>query len=276
MAFWTITAALAASAAQAPPPPMLPVPDMEVSPEHAPAALDALLAARDYMTLGKRIGEVSRQPDLVSDLAWLRDRTLEGNSAFVAMLYSRLLWTAAGGLPEEPQRDWRQTAATMTLYAQAAIMVDGQRCGDRSAPANRSQQLLGWNREIWPFIGSLGAEERQRLVDLAVLLEARTAARRDAAGDVDFLCRGGMEEIQYNLVHGTSREEAPRPGVFGRQIVLEGDGKYKPSERPQAEWSGGAAKVRPTLSAGLAAMTDTVARHRSDADTGKSGQDPRR
>ncbi|HEY0087097.1 MAG TPA: hypothetical protein VGB65_14460 [Allosphingosinicella sp.] len=275
MALWTITAALAASAAQ-PPAPIVPVPAMQVSPEHAPAVLDALLAARDYMTLGKRIGEVSRQPDLVSDLAWLRDRTIEGNSAFVAMLYSRLLWTAAEGLPEEPQREWRETAAMMTLYAQAAIMVDGQRCGDRSAPANRSQQLLEWNPEIWPFIGSLKAEERKRLVDVAVLVEGKTAARRDALGDVDFLCRGGMEEIQYNLIHGTSREEAPRPGVIGRQIVLAGDGKYKPSERPQAEWTAGAAKMRPTLLAGLRTMTDAVARHSSGAETGKSGPDPRR
>jgi hypothetical protein len=254
---WTITAALAASAGQAPAP-AAPIAAAQVSPEHAPAVLDALLAARDYKTLGERIRDVSRQPDLVSDLDWLKNRTLEGNTAFVTMLYSRLLWTAAGGLPEESQRGWRMTAAMMTLYTQAAISIDGQRCGDRSAPAHRGQQLLGWNREIWPFLASLSVEERQTLVRVATAIEGKTAARRDGRGDVDFLCRAGMEETQYNLTHGTAREEPPAPGMIGRQVVLEGDGKYKPSERPEAEWRADAARMRATLTTGLTAMTDAI------------------
>lgn len=247
--WWTmIAAALAAPA------PVAPVAPADVSADHAPAALDALLAARDYVALGARIAQVSKQPDLVSDLDWLKNRTLEGNSAFVTMLYSRLLWVAAGGLPDEPKRQWRQTAAMMTLYAYSAIAVDGSRCGDRSAPANRVQQLMAWNPEVWPFIASLTEEERQTLVTIAVAIEARTAPRRDEIGDVDFLCRSGMEETQYNLTHGTAREVPPAPGMIGRQVVLSGDGKYKPSERPEAERAAAAAEKRAALPSALAQM----------------------
>lgn len=252
MAAWIIGGILAAAAQVSAPAGA--AAQNQVSPEHAPAALDALLAARDYMGLGARIRDVSRQPDLVSDLDWLKERTMEGNSAFVTMLYSRLLWSASAGLPPAPARSWRQTSAMMTLYAMAAMIVDGSRCGDRSAPANRSQQLLGWNREIWPFIRSLSEEERQTLIGLAILLEQRTAARRDATGDVDFLCRAGLEETSYNLTHGTAREVPTAPGQIGRQIELTGDGKYKPSERPEAEWRADGEKKRARLAADLSAF----------------------
>ncbi|HEX8580105.1 MAG TPA: hypothetical protein VF655_11000 [Allosphingosinicella sp.] len=250
MALLFLSAALAALGGQAPAP-AAPVPMDQVSPEHAPAELDRLLAEHDYLTLGARIREVSRQADLVSDLDWLKNRTIEGNSAFVAMLYSRLLWGASEQMPEAPKREWRTTAAMMTLYAQAAINIDGARCGDRSAPAHRGEQLLGWNREVWPFIASLTPEEQRTLVEVAVMVEQKTAPRRDAAGDLDFLCRGGLEETQYNLTHGSAREVPKTPGTIGRQIVLSGDGKYKPSERPEAEWRAEASAKRAKLGSDL-------------------------
>lgn len=240
-----ISAALLATTQPAGPP-------QEVSADHQPARLDALLAAEDYVTLGRTIREVSRQPDLRSDLDWLRARMLEGRSAFVTMLYSRLLWAAAGGLPEYERGQMRQTAAMTTLYAYGAIRIDGTRCGDRSAPMRRAEQLMGWNPEIWPFLAALPPREREQVLMVAVAIEARTAARRDAAGDTAFLCRGGLEETQYNLAHGSARQVPTPPGGIGTTIELSGDGRYRPSETPETERRGRAAELRAALAADLA------------------------
>jgi hypothetical protein len=219
----------------------------QISADHQPVNLDRLLAAKDYKALGETIGKVSTRDELWSNLGWLKDRMMSGESAYVSMLYARVLWNAAAPLPAKEQSPLRQTAAMATLYAYAAIKIDGTRCGDRSAPAHRVQQLAGWNPEVWSFLASLAEADRVQILTLVPLLEARTAARRDLNGDVEFLCRAGMEEMSYNLSHGTSREVPRAPGQFGRQIVVSGDGKYKPSERPDAEWKPEAAKLRASL-----------------------------
>jgi hypothetical protein len=95
-------------------------------------------------------------------------------------------------------------------------------------------------------------------VKLVPLLERRTAARRDEQGDVAFLCRTGLEETSYNLQHGGSREVAARPGQIGRQIELYGDGKYKPSERPPAEWKAEAERRRTALPGTIATEVATL------------------
>jgi hypothetical protein len=185
---------------------------------------------------------------------------LEGNSAFIAMLYSRLLWVAGSGLPEGPRRNLQQTALMASLYAYAAIGIDGMRCGDRSAPSHRREQLLSeWNPPIWRFAAELTLEERSAVTGLAVVIEQRTAERRDAVGDVDFLCRSGLEETSYNLSHGTQREEPPLPGQIGRRIVLTGDGKYVPSERSEAQWRKDAAAARAALPAELSGLLGALA-----------------
>jgi hypothetical protein len=224
----------------------------QVSPEHIPAALDTLLAAKNYKKLGQTIWAVSRRDDLNSDLDWLQAKMMTGETAFITMLYSKLLWTASTALPAAPQHQLKESAAMATLYAYSAIRIDGTRCGDRTAPTNRLQQLGGWNPEIWPFLASLSDDERNMILKLVPLLEKRTAARRDQQGDIEFLCRSGMEETSYNLAHGSAREIPPAPGQIGRQIQLSGDGKYRPSERPEAEWKAEALKRRETLPQALA------------------------
>lgn len=235
----------------------------QVSPSHQPAALDALLAAKDYKKLGVTIQSVSRPEDLRSDLDWLKDKMMSGETAWATMLYARLLWAASEHYPSATQTQLKQTAAMATLYAYAAIQIDGARCGDRTAPAHRLQQLMAWNPEIWPFIASLPETDRSIVVKLVPLLERHTAVRRDQHGDVEFLCRSGLEETSYNLQHGGSREVAARPGQIGRQIELYGDGKYKPTERPLAEWKAEAERRRAALPADLAAQVASLSASRS-------------
>jgi hypothetical protein len=119
--------------------------------------------------------------------------------------------------------------------------------------------MMEWNPEIWRFAATLTPSERSTIARLAAAIEARTAARRDAQGDIDFLCRAGMEETAYNLRHGTQKEAPPLPGQLGRRIILSGDGKYVPSRRPEAEWQKDAAAVRAGLPAELARFIETVA-----------------
>lgn len=226
----------------------------QVSANHEPAVLDALLAAKDYKKLGTTIQSANRAADVRSDLDWLKDKMMSGETAYVTMLYARSLWTVSERVPERTQVQLRETAAMATLYAYAAIQIDGTRCGDRSAPAHRIQQLSAWNPEIWPFIGSLPEADKTMILKLVPALERHSAVKRDRQGDVEFLCRAGLEETTYDLQHGGSREVAPKPGQIGRQVELYGDGKYKPSERPEAEWKPEAERRRAALPASLAAQ----------------------
>jgi hypothetical protein len=226
----------------------------QVSVNHQPAALDALLAAKDYKKLGATIQSISTREELRSDLDWLKNKMMSGETAYVTMLYARELWEVSDRVPPEQQSQLKQTAAMATLYAYAAIQIDGTRCGDRTAPTHRLDQLVSWNPQVWPFIASLPEGDKSIVLKLVPLLERRTAARRDKQGDVEFLCRAGLEETSYNLTHGGSREVAAKPGQIGRQIELYGDGKYKPSERPLAEWKAEAETRRGALPATLAAQ----------------------
>ncbi len=92
------------------------------------------------------------------------------------------------------------------------------------------------------------------MIELATLVEEKTSAVRDAKGDVDFVCRYGMEETTYNLRHGSSREVPNELGQFGRQIMLSGDGNFRPSVRPDADWKPEAAKLRASMRADLEAL----------------------
>jgi|GEM_PF-5584873 len=218
------------------------------------ARLSALLAAQDHMALGRMIREPATEADVRTDLDWLKERLLEGNSVWIAMLYAKLLWSLSDRSPPEAAGELRQTAVMATLYAYGAIGIDGARCGDRSAPSHRLDQLMGWEPRIWPFLAEMIPEHRQRAIDLAVQIEQRTRARRDAAGDVEFLCRAGMEEMSYNMAHGTMREVEPKPGQIGRQIVVDGDGKYRPSVRQEKAWRPEAEAARSGLRAFLSEL----------------------
>lgn len=218
------------------------------------ATLDTALASKDYGKLVATVRSGASQDDLRTDLDWLKAKMMAGETAFVTMLYARLLWSATEGMPPEQASPLRQTAGMAMLYAQAAIQIDGARCGDRSAPSHRLTQLASWIPGMWTFIGSLSEQDRAVMLALVPRLEQRTAASRDQRGDVDFLCRSGLEETTYNLKHGKAREVPAKPGQIGRQIELSGDGKYQPSVRPEAEWKVEAEKLRASLPERLAAQ----------------------
>ncbi|MGH6781840.1 MAG: hypothetical protein ACREB5_07035 [Sphingomonadaceae bacterium] len=222
-----------------------------LSKDHDPANLTRLMEAHDYLALGKIVSSPETKADLYSGLGWLRERMIEGNSAFIAMLYARNLWMLSAELPQEQRDQLREMAVLATLYASAAIVVDGTRCGDVTAPGNRATQLATLIPEIPTFLDKMPLERRKMVVEGALLTEQRTAARRDARGDVAFLCMGGMEEIQYNLRHGTAKEAPQKPGQIGRNIQVFGDGHYRPSVTEEKIWKPRAEAARVGLRARL-------------------------
>jgi hypothetical protein len=245
---------LLAALAQAPAPTVAPAPADSRS-----QRLSQLAAARDYVGLGALVTNPTAEADARTDLDWMKVRLLEGDSAYIAMLYAKLLWMVSDKSPPQDAPALRETAAMALLYAHAAIAVDGTRCGDRSAPSRRQEQLMAWQPAVWPFIAALPPERRQRLVDVAVAIEQRTAARRDAQGDVEFLCRYGMEETSYNLAHGRAREVPTPRGGFGRTVELKGDGKFRPSLEKDEVWRPRARSERASLRASLSALVDAMA-----------------
>jgi len=226
---------------------------------HQPAALDALLAAGDYAALATTIRSRTTPDDLGADLDWLRAKMLAGESAFVSMLYARMLWDSSATLPPPRQRAVRTNAAFAILYAHAAITIDGTRCGDPSAPGHKEAQLGMMIPELLPFLATLTKAERQSLAETVWKVERDTAARRDRQGDVKFLCSGGMDEMAHNLDHGTSRELPEKPGGW-RHVEVTADGTYRPRERPEAEWKALAARHRAELPRTMAEMVEALSR----------------
>jgi len=109
-------------------------------------------------------------------------------------------------------------------------------------------------REMLQFLAAQPQEKKDEAVAIAVGIESRTAAVRDSTGDINFVCRFGLEETTYNLKHGTATERPARPGEIGRQIELKGDGKYVPSTVPEAVWRPQAQKAREALPGDLAKL----------------------
>lgn len=232
------------------------------------AILDKALAQKDYDAISATVREPRTEQMLWANLDWLSQRWREGETALLPILYATSLWQVAEGLPVERRSEVRGTAAAALIYSYAVTFVDGSRCGDRSAPAHRRDQAMGLIRDFWQEVRAYPLERRKMIAWIALAVEKQTADARDAKGDVDFMCRFGMEEMTYNLKHGTMEERPPMPGQFGRQIAVTGDGKFKPSTVPEANWRPAMAKARedlPSVVLGLLMTSEEIASLQNDA-----------
>ena len=225
------------------------------SPADHVAKLDAALVAQDYKQLSDQYLDRTQSPqDSIAALDWAKKRWTAGSSAAVPFVYSRLLWSMVDGSSDPRANGLKQTAVAALLYVIGTTGIDGARCGDPSAPADRRLRIVSMGRDLIAYGAKLPPNEREQAVFVATAIEQRTAAVRDRQGDAQFLCRYGMEEITHNLRHGPAKERSAKPGELGRQIELTGDGKYVPSIRPEAIWRPEAEKARSTLLADLTAL----------------------
>jgi hypothetical protein len=215
------------------------------SSEPREARLERLVSAEDWLELGKMLKSPKDQPEFDADLMWLRQKTLDGKSAFLSLAYGSGLWNMASAITDQSQkRAIQSTALLMHLYAISATNIDGAQCADKTAPSNRMEEIMRYTPGIWDFAASLSNEERSQIVDYVVEVEQTTAPKRLASGDARFLCMGGMSQMSFGLANGTTREVPPEAGQFGRQMKVDDGGKYVPEVIAGEEWSKIAAERR--------------------------------
>lgn len=108
------------------------------------------------------------------------------------------------------------------------------------------------------YIATISPEEQKDVVEVAVLVEANTAKKRDEIGDLDLMCVGGLRQISYGLRKGGATRELPaKPGQIGRQIGVDGSG-YKPESLAAEIWQPVAKKARAEMSARLERLIASV------------------
>lgn len=210
--------------------------------------LEKAVASEEWLELGTLLKNPADRQEFDNDLMWLQRKTFAGSSAFLSLSYGAGLWHMASAISDEPQkRQVQGTALAMHLYAIALVNIDGPQCVDKTAPLHRMDQLMSYTPGIWDFAASMSDAERAQVMQIVLVLEQKTAAKRLESGDANFLCRDGMSQIAFGLANGTTKEVESQPGQFGRQINVDDGGKYKPEVVSKEEWG----KVAATRRAGL-------------------------
>lgn len=221
--------------------------------------LESLLADKKYLELRKIIFNPKTPDEFSESLDWLQGNWFEGNSALIPVIYAIMLWKITENSPNNAEKqNLRSTAVASMLYFYGVIGIDGARCGDYTALVNRRDQFPTIIPDLFKYIMTMSPAEKNIVVEVAVGVEARTAARRDEIGDVEFLCAGGLEQIRYGLKNGTTKEVPAKPGQIGRQILVDDGGKYKPTTLEPKIWKPVAAKARTEMKARLESLLASV------------------
>lgn len=228
--------------------------------------MESLLRGNEFQELNKILLNPNSKSEIDENLTWLRGKWIEGNSLYISVLYSQILWQysesiyeAAKSLnvtkdssPEKIEKynklvglseGMRGTVVAAMLYYYGVIPIDGARCGDRTSLEHRINQFSTIIPEFVNYISQISETDQKLVIDLAVDVEARSAARRASIEDAVFLCSQGMEALQFGIRRGTTSETAPKPGQFGRQIGVDTSG-YKPRILEEKIWQPIASKAR--------------------------------
>src|SRR5262245_25089475 len=198
---------LAAQAAEPGPIKSAQAPDPgRTSPPGPPKALErklnGLLKAKDYA----RLAEVLNRTPPLERMPWLQSRLHAGESAFVGYPLLRDLWSVA---QLKRFKDADTAVGVVALYVYQLILIDGAICADVSAPGHRRLQFLTTYQPIFLSLKALSVEEKSKIIRLSLETERRTRYFRK--GD-DFLCRGGMDEMNAAI------EQFP-PGVTAGELA---------------------------------------------------------
>ena len=193
------------------------------------ARLDALVAARDTVALGRAI--FPDKPDAETGTraaAWLKTQQLSnGGSTLIAVLYSALLWQAAQQAPEPDKTRLSREATGQYLLARLLVSTEGLQCRDATAPAGGSasvERQLGVVREYLSVLPE--ADRKSLLADAFKTLLATFPMREN---DV-WLCSLGTEQMRKYL------EKHPVPGEPGTTVTIENDPSILPGFVPYADW----------------------------------------
>jgi hypothetical protein len=210
--------------------------------------LDSLLAAKDWNKLSTALSRPDR--DEKKSLDWMKAKLLSGGWYLVSVLYARDLWSiSTQARVDDPEKDLRLTAGMVALYSAAVILVDGSKCDDQTAPAHRMDQLLQARAATLTFMKQQPPATKQKAIELAVALEAKTAAAR---GSDDLLCRDGMAQIRAGLERGTQHPVPTAPGAVGKSVAVEAPPDWRPTILPEQDYVPKQEAARAKLKATLA------------------------
>jgi hypothetical protein len=232
----------------------------------APAAFDAaaadrLLAARRWNELFRLHAEVRSTEDMKRALDWSRDHLMAGGTVFIGLPYAVNLWRVAASAPAGSRmQELKETSATVGLYGLAVILVDGNRCADRSSPGERSSEWIASFREPLRHAAALPQEGRERLVQSAVAMESGIAPRRR---EDPWLCGAGRERLAAALAtmkdSGEQPQEVPTPfGGAGRAWALREPPGWAPSFVGHEQSAADEAAARAALPGALGALLEGI------------------
>jgi hypothetical protein len=204
------------------------------------SVLDGYVSRNDWTPLIKRLAATTTPSEVLLDLDWERSKVVNGGSFLFDIAYVNTLWRMANTSPAPMQDQLRQTAVAFALYGVALIGLDGPRCKDPTAPAQKLQLAKTNWAVILRYGQSLPPEQQEIVKQVALKLEWATAPVR---GNDSGLCRGGLAEMQANLQAGGQPQEVPAdpnrpPGVYlpGKSYAVPHIVDYKPEYLAEALW----------------------------------------
>jgi hypothetical protein len=219
--------------AQAAKPPPATASSAKALPANA-AELDKLLSQREYAKLNQ-IFSTDKFDDAVLNMNWQQARLPVGGT-FLSIAFMASLDRVSTALGDVRGAETRKTAILLLLYTYELILIDGQRCKDVSAPGHRKDQLLMGFPNFRKSIPALSDEDMDKLLKMAIQMEGLTAPMRN---DDDYLCRGGLTEIQAGLKKygdNSLREVPTPPGGLGKTMEVKTDPDFKPEFLAKDIW----------------------------------------
>jgi hypothetical protein len=216
--------------------------------------LDGYVSREDWTPLIKRLALSTTPSDVLHDLDWERSKVVNGGNFLFDIAYVNTVWKVANAMPAPASDQMRQTAVAFALYGLALIDLDGPRCKDPTAPAQKLKLAITNWAVIMRYGQSLPAPQQEVVKQVALKLEWATAPVRMSD---PILCRGGLAEMQANLQAGGKPQEVPAdpnrpPGVYlpGKSYAIPHIVDYKPEYLAEALW-------KPTVDARRAKLPGT-------------------
>lgn len=226
------------------------------------AELDAALAARDWPTLSAAMRGVASHDAATKMANWERYQVYRGGGYNVVFMYVHNLATMAASYDRAAQANpalaqtaqgIRTAAVSQMIYLNAIIAVDGERCGDQTAPIGQRNRMLAVSMQLIQDAQGLDEAARRAALDAALEQEKLTAPVRGYDQD---LCRGGMDEIAAGLEKNGDKatRSTSQPGLPGKTIDIEADAAFVPALSDPATWDARRQKVRERLATTLAPL----------------------
>jgi len=181
-------------------------------------ALEAMLAKGDAAGLEAAAARPDHDENRM--FGWLGKAFESKGSYFLAALYAREMWRIGRERYGE-NCGLCYGAGVVSLYAYAAIIVDGEKCEDRSIPQTKLARLMGTQAAVFDYLDKKPVASKERAVEGALQYDSRTTSVRSSD---DSACRNAdsalPEGSDQGIGAGTPRGPGPRPKLLPENVYL--------------------------------------------------------